>query len=131
MRSAQQKLYEALGTLYYSLAHADKTVTAMETDALTSAVKQQWVPQEHSTDDFGTDAAFYISICFDYLNDRDASPDKAWLSFVKFYQEHPTLFTTSVKERMLKTALSVVEASSGINEAEHDRLKALKTLLKT
>ena len=67
MRSAQQKLYEALGTLYYSLAHADKTVTAMETDALTSAVKQQWVPQENSTDDFGTDAAFYISICFDFF----------------------------------------------------------------
>lgn len=131
MRTTQQKLYEALGYLYYSIAHADKKITAPEIEALSAAVKEQWVPLEDSTDDFGTDAAYYISICFDIMNDKDVSPEKAWVSFINFYEAHPSLFNPHIKDRMLKTADAIVKASSGMNHAEHERLQSLKSLLKT
>jgi hypothetical protein len=129
MSSDHRKLYESLGYLMYSIAFADKKITPAEWKALISCVKEKWLGHDHTVDNYGTDAAHYISIGFDYLAEKQVPSQTAWHYFEHFYKEHTSMFSKEVRDLIVESADSIVKASHH-NKSEVERLAGLKKLLR-
>lgn len=93
MKLNYQNLYENLGRLFYAIAAADQNVRPEEIEKLKTLVGKEWLPLENSTDNFGTDAAHYISIAFEYCLSESVSPADAYSLFSTYYEEHETAIT--------------------------------------
>src|SRR5688500_18154421 len=102
-----QKIYEKLGYLYYALAAADIVVPAQEADRLRELVKKIWVPVEDSKDEFGTDAAYYIDISFEFLLNEGMDADEAFQEFENYYVDHSAAFSKEIDERIKTTAKAI------------------------
>lgn len=124
-----QRIYEKLGYLFYALAAADKQVKPKEADRLRELVKQVWLPVEDSTDEFGTDAGYYIDISFEYLLNEGSDPQEAFQEFEDYYSEHAGAFTKAILDRIKTSANVIAEAYHGRNKKESDMLKRLNKLL--
>lgn len=123
-----QPLYQHLGYLYYSIAAADKQITPQEIEQLQDAVKKEWLDFESSTDEFGTDAAHYISIAFEYLTENMPEADEAYQLFEAFYKGNRDVFSHQLKDKVMHTARAIAHAFSGINKAELNKLGELTLL---
>lgn len=125
-----QKLYEQLGYLFYAIAEADEKVRPVEIETLKELIASEWISLEDSTDEFGTDAANYIFISFDYLLSERISSGEAYRVFEQYYNEHKAAFTVSLKRKILAAARSIANAFGGKNKKENDYIKNLERLLK-
>lgn len=124
-----QPIYEQLGNLFYSIAAADNAISPKEISKLREEVEKHWVPLEDSTDRFGTDAAQYIGISFDYLLDEQIpTADEAWERFEAFYIDNRELFSHDLKHKILESAAAIANAYAGANKAELTRLSRLTLL---
>ena len=65
-----KNFYSELGKLLYAVADIDGVITQAEKKALHEIVKKELVPAEKHTDEFGTDAAYYAEIEFEYLDEE-------------------------------------------------------------
>jgi len=124
-----QRIYEKLGFLFYAIAVADNVVTNAEMDSLKEMVQKIWVPAEDSTDEFGTDAAQYIFISFDYLVNEGVGAETAFVEFEDYYSEHSAAFDKEMKKNILSTAHGIAEAFKGENSKESAILARLESLL--
>lgn len=123
-----QPLYESLGCLFYSIAASDEKVTKAEINKVLEAVKNKWIPLEDSTDQFGTDAANYISIAFDFMMEDIASAAEAWSRFSDSYKVNKDLFTPKIKALAIETAEEIANSFSGMNKTELKEIEQLKQL---
>jgi len=126
-----QKIYEKLGYLFYAIAAADQHVKFSEEKKLRELVTQKWVPLENSTDEFNTDAAYYISIAFDYLLAEGVSAEEAFRVFQEYYTEHKSAFDQNLKKQITATAQAIAQAFARKNQQEQKLLAELSRLLKT
>jgi hypothetical protein len=124
-----QKIYEKLGYLFYALAAADNVVPAREADRLREMVKKIWLPIEHSKDEFGTDAAYYIDISFEFLLNEGMDAEEAFQEFENYYVDHSAAFSKGITEKINSTAQAVAQAFKGKNKKESAMLKRLNKLL--
>lgn len=124
-----QPLYQQLGNLFYAIAAADATITKTEIDELKRQVSEKWLPLENSVDGYGTDAAHYITITFDYLVD-ETMPDvkESWDNFEAYYNDNTELFTNELKYLIADTAAAIANSFSGTNKAELHLLSQLTLL---
>lgn len=129
MKTNYQKIYEQLGKLFYAIAMADNEVRPREVKRLKELVSKEWVPLESSTDEFGTDAAYYIYISFDYLTDTFTTARQAFDAFAEYYEVHKAYFNNGLKEKIRTTAYQIADAFRGMNKAEHEYLERLDQLL--
>ncbi|MBK9077189.1 MAG: hypothetical protein IPL77_19895 [Flavobacteriales bacterium] len=81
-------------------------------------VKKNWLPLEDSTDEFGTDAAHYISIGFDYAHEQGMSADDAFEQFKDHYRDAPGSYDEVTRQLVRNTAAAITAAFSGKNKAE-------------
>lgn len=125
-----ETLYEKLGHLFYAIASSDKHVHPAEFERLKTLVSKEWLPLEDSTDTFGTDAAHYISIAFDYLSSEAVSSEEAFSVFSSFYEENTSRFTPPIKKKILSTAVAIADAFGTTNKKEKESLNTLKRLMK-
>lgn len=125
-----QTLYEKLGYLFYSIASADQNVHPAEIDRLKTLISKDWLPLEDSTDTFGTDAAHYISIAFDYLANESVSSTESFEVFSAYYEQNATKFSAQIKKQILRTATAIADAFGTTNKKEKESLDALKQLIK-
>lgn len=125
-----ETLYEKLGHLFYAIASADKHVHPAEFERLKTLVSKEWLPLEDSTDAFGTDAAHYISIAFDYLQSEGVSSAEAFAVFSAYYEDNTSKFTQAIKKKILSTASAIADAFGTTNKKEKESLNTLKRLLK-
>ncbi len=128
MKTNYQKIYEQLGNLFFAIAMADKEVRPREVERLKELVSREWVPLESSTDEFGTDAAHYIYISFDYLSETFTTAQEAFEMFAGYYTIHKQVFSDKLKNKILYTAREIAEAFRGINKAELLYLEQLNVL---
>jgi uncharacterized tellurite resistance protein B-like protein len=63
----QRKFYSELGKLLYAIAAVDGRIHAKESATMKRVVSEQLVPQEASTDHFGTDQAYITEFEFDVM----------------------------------------------------------------
>lgn len=92
-------------------------------------VLEDWIPEEHVKDEFGTNAAFEIEVFFDMLHDKGLSAEKAFTVFEQFYKEYPELFTNDVVERIFHTASRIAESFHSKNKSELTALTRLRLLI--
>ncbi|TXI78479.1 MAG: hypothetical protein E6Q44_11240 [Flavobacteriales bacterium] len=124
------EMYTNLGFLFYSIAAGDGQVRQAEVDALNELVKKQWMPLESSRDEFGVDAAEYISMSFDYARDNKLDAKQAFQRFEDSYQEHVTMFDPGLKRMVLDTATAITDAFGHTNKSELATLTRLQTLFR-
>lgn len=123
-----ETLYQKLGYLFYSIADADKHVDPKEIKELNQAVQKSWLAYEDSTDKYGTDAAQYINIAFEYLTETMPTADEAFEQFEAFYVDNRELFTKELKDKIIDTASNIGHAFAGINKAELNKMAELTLL---
>jgi len=129
MTTNYQRIYEKLGYLFYGIAMADNDLRPREVETLKQLVQKVWVPLEHSTDEFGTDAAHYIYISFDYLKDGFTTAREAYEEFAAYYQVHRAVFSDKLKAMIVQTATAIADAYRGVNKSELLYLEELEQLL--
>jgi uncharacterized tellurite resistance protein B-like protein len=124
-----QLFYKELGRLLYAIAAADGKVTAQEIGTLKRIVSEELVPQEASTDHFGTDQAYITEFEFDVLADRDASSEGAFDSFIAYMARHKNDLAPERRELIYRAADAVADAFHGVNKAELPLLIELRNHL--
>lgn len=113
-----QLFYKELGRLLYAIAAADGSVNDKEVATLKRIVSEELVPQEASTDHFGTDQAYITEFEFDVLADRSASAEGAFDSFIAYMARHKNDLDPERKELIYRAADAVANAFHGVNKAE-------------
>lgn len=93
--------YSEVGKLLYALAKANGSVSEEEVAEIHRTVVNDLVPLENSTDEYGTDSAYYVEMEFDYLNENDADPDDAFMSFIDYVEDHFTGFDPKLRQAIL------------------------------
>lgn len=120
--------YQKLGELFYAVAAADRVVRAEEYHALTTLVKEQWQQMDDYQDQFGTDAAYQISIVFDWFDYERMDAEESFTSFKNYYQDHTNLFYGRRKELILNTVTAIANAFRGSNKSELIMIAKLQLL---
>ncbi len=121
-----QLFYKEFGRLLYAIAAADGSVAEEEVATLKRIVSEQLVPQEVSTDQFGTDKAFITEFEFDVLADRSASAEGAFDSFIAYMSRHHNDLSPERKKMILNAADAVARAFHGKNRDEIPMLRSLR-----
>lgn len=114
----------------YAVADVDGTISQKEKEKLAEIVRKELVPSEKRVDAYGTDVAFYSEFQFDIEEDTIAEPDVALESFLDFVKEHPSAFTTQMKETCIKIVKELADAYRGTNRLEEILVNKLETRLK-
>ncbi len=123
------QLYQQLGKLFYAVAFIDRNVYSPKIDILKQIVKNEWVPLETSTDDFGSDSAYQIEIVFDWLKENNYHNKETLHEFKMFTKEHSRLLTPEVKKLINKTAEAIAKSFTGKNKSELILLKQIQLIL--
>lgn len=125
-----RRFYSELGKLFYAVAAVDGNVQKKEYDRLREIVEKKLVPQESSTDAFGTDNAYYAEIEFDILMEQDADPQSCFHSFCNYVEEHKTAFDKNLKTMVKGLAQELSKASRGTSKKEKELIRALDKRMK-
>lgn len=123
-------IYTNLGFLFYSVAAGDGQVRKVEVEALKRLVKERWMPLESSRDEFGVDAAEYITMSFDYANDNNVDANEALQRFRDAYRDHGRHFDASLKALVLETAAAISDAYGHTNKTELTQLTSIQELFR-
>lgn len=113
-----QLFYKELGRLLYAIAAVDGGVTEKEVAELKRIVKEELVPQEASTDHFGTDQAYITEFEFEVLADRVATVEGAFDSFVAYMARHRNDLSPERRELIYRAADAVARAFHGVGRKE-------------
>lgn len=124
-----QEYYKQMGNLLYSVAASDGTIAAKEWKELRRMVKEELVPQEHHSDEFGSDSAFAVEFQFDVLEGNDIPAAEAWEELENYLKHNAPLLPEADKKRLLESAQKVAASFHSINKEEKSILGKLEKLL--
>ncbi len=110
--------YQKLGELFYAVAASDKVVHEAEYKVLTTLVEKEWKQMDAYQDQFGADAAYQISIVFEWFDYERMDANDCFESFSEYYKEHKKLFTGQRKKLVLSTVKQIANAFAGSNKSE-------------
>lgn len=130
MKINYQSLYENLGHLFYAIAAADQHVHREEIEKLKILVGKEWLPLENSIDSYGTDAAHYISIAFEYCLIESITSEDAYAVFSAYYEEAESSITKDLKRKIKTTATAIANAFAGKNKKEQKVIAELNKLMR-
>lgn len=123
------RFYQQLGRVFFAVANADSNVHDKEIKALKKAIREDWVPIEKSTNDFGMDAAYQIEIVFDWMLEDKHRPETLLHDFKVFKETHPSLFNPELNALILKTADRIANSFNARNKKELVTLQQLAIIL--
>jgi hypothetical protein len=124
-----RRFYSEVGKLLYAIASANGLVNKQEYRKLRDIVEQKLVPAEHSTDQFGTDSAFYAEIEFDILLEQSADSTACFNSFCNYVEAHRTAFDAHLKAMTMNLTKELALVYHGNNAKEAEMIKTLKKRL--
>ncbi len=124
-----KNFYSEVGKLLYAIAKADGTIEPKEIKAIHQMVLKDLVPLESSTDEFGTDSAFYVEMEFDYLNEKLYDPDVAFNSFIDYVQDHFSAFDAKMKKAVFNVANTLTDSFHETNIKDHYMIEKLREVL--
>lgn len=124
-----KNFYAEVGKLLYALAKADGSIPQEEIKAIHNLVLNDLVPLEDSTDEFGTDSAFYVEMEFDYLNENLYDADVAFNSFIDYVEDHYSAFDNGLKQTIMKVAETLTNSFHETNIKDHNYLIKLRKIL--
>ena len=121
-----RRFYSEVGKLLYAIAAVDGNVQKKEYEKLRDIVEKKLVPIEHSTDQFGTDNAYYAEIEFDILMDKGAGSKACFDSFCNYVEDHKTAFDQHLKTMVTTLTKELANAHRGTNGKESELIKKLR-----
>ncbi len=121
-----KNFYAEVGKLLYALAKADNRITDEEKRAIHRMVVNDLVPLEDSTDEFGTDSAFYVEMEFDFLMENDFDPRAAFDSFILYIDEHHSAFDEKLRQAVLNVSEKLANAFHKSNKKEQRMLEKVR-----
>lgn len=124
-----RRFYSEVGKLLYAIAASNGLVNREEYVKLRDIVEKKLVPLEHSTDQFGTDSAFYAEIEFDILLEQSADPTACFNSFCNYVEAHRTAFDAHLKSMTINLAKELAHVYRGTDAKEAEMIKKLKKKL--
>ena len=124
------EFYSEIGKLLYAVADIDGAITKREKKALQEIIRNELVPAEKHTDAYGTDAAYYAEMEFDFLDEQTADSETAFNSFIDFIEEHHTALDERMKKVCLHIADELASAYKRKNKKENALIQKLKDRLK-
>lgn len=124
-----KEFYSELGKLVYALVKANGKVSLKEETLLHKMVIEELVPNEEHCDEFGTDAAYYVEMEFEYLKENLADPKDSFDSFIDYITDHHTAMNEKLRSITLNLATRISEGYYGINRYEREMLIKLKDKL--
>jgi uncharacterized tellurite resistance protein B-like protein len=124
-----KEFYSELGKLLYAVSDIDGTISAAEKSKLQDIVKKELVPAESHVDDFGTNAAFYSEIEFDFMDEEISDAESAFESFISFVEDHHTAFDEQMKKISLRIMKELANAYYGTNKKEKELIQKATKLL--
>jgi uncharacterized tellurite resistance protein B-like protein len=107
----KNELYRQIGTLFYTIAMADKTLSIDEYAKLSKALEENW---QH----VGEHAIKTIKNEFNALKSTNTSSEACFNQFVSYLHKNPTFFNEELKSLILKTANEIAYAFAKINKSE-------------
>lgn len=122
--------YQKMGELFYAIAASDNIVREAEYKALTKLVEEEWKAMEGHEDSFQSNAAYQISIVFEWFDYELMDADDCFESFSDYYKANKKLFTDLKKALILKTVQKIANAFSGTNKNELIMMAKLQLLFK-
>lgn len=124
-----RQYYSELGKVLYSIASINGVIPAKEKEKLKELVREELVPAEKHKDTFGSEAAYYVEIEFDVLEDEVADTEAAFDSFIDFINEHYSAITQSMRDSALRVAEKLAAVYHKTSKREKELLKKLKDAL--
>ena len=121
-----RRFYSEVGKLLYAIAAVDGNVQKKEYEKLRDIIEKKLVPIEKSTDQFGTDNAYYAEIEFDILLDKGASSKSCFDSFCNYVEDHKTAFDRHLKTMVTTLSQELASSHRGVNSKEAELIKELK-----
>lgn len=121
--------YKELGRLLYAIAAADGRIREKERETLKWVVKDLLVPVENGVDHHGTDQAYITEFEFDVLQDREATSEEAFDSFMAYMEGHRHHLSEERRELIYTAADAVAHAFHGVSAKELPLLIELHRLL--
>jgi uncharacterized tellurite resistance protein B-like protein len=123
-----KKFYTQLGKLMYVVAQADGQIQENEVDEVRKLV-DSLMDLEDTTDEFGTDAAFFAEFEFEVLRDKGTNPIKVYQQFLHFIKEHQHLIDQKLKAIIFTTVEKIAQAYGGIDPEEQELIDEIRSLM--
>lgn len=124
-----KNFYSELGKLLYAVADIDGMIKPNEKKQLLDIIKSELVPAEKDTDQFGTNAAYYAEMEFEFLDEQIADAETAFESFTDYVEEHHTALDEKKKEVCLDIVEKLAAAYRGTNKKEKELIERLRQKL--
>jgi hypothetical protein len=125
-----KNFYSEVGKLLYALAKADGQISTEEINEIHQLVLKDLVPLEDSSDEFGTDSAYYVEMEFDFLNENSYDPDVAFDSFISYVEDHYTAFDERLKTAIMDVAETLINSFHSTSIKDHNYMVKLRQTLK-
>ena len=104
-------LFKNIGKLFYAIAKADGHLALEEYHKLNEVLDRSWSHLNCKNIEL-------IQHTFNELHLNNREPDLCFEDFISFYKTNPKLFTTELKNLILKTGNSMAYAYAKINKSE-------------
>ena len=121
-----KEFYSNLGKLLYAIAKADGAVQDEEVNEFYKVLKEDIIPFENRTDEFGTDMGFYTEFEFESMLDKKLGVNQAYEDFISFVKQHKTVFKNKHKEICIQSVSKIADAYEGIEKSEQYFIEKLK-----
>ena len=121
-----KQFYIELGRLLYAIAKSDGAIQKEEIEEFYKILREEVLSFESSTDEFGTDRAFYTEFEFESLMDKNAGMNQTFLSFIKFMRKNKAHVTEDIKQLCTNAVERVAESYQGIVHEEQFFIDKLK-----
>jgi hypothetical protein len=124
-----KRFYAELGKLLYAVCDVDKVISPEEKKELQKIVREELVPHEKHTDQFGTSAAHYAEIEFDFLDEQIIDSQTALQSFLDYIEDHRRLLDERMRKTCIVLAQRLADVYSGRSKKEQQLLILIKSKL--
>lgn len=124
-----KEYYRQMGNLMYCIAAADGKIAEKEWTELRRIVREELVPEEKHSDEFGVDTAYSAEFQFDVLEGNDAGTPETWEALEEYLKHNASLLPAGDKARLFQAAEKVAAAFHGVSKTENRLLEKLKLLL--
>lgn len=128
MNIDNRDIFEQIGNAFYAVA-ADQHVKPLEVGELKLLISNDWLPRTAAgSESLVSDEAHCIIMTIDSLQAAHTESTDAFKDFARFYHNHPQVFSSDLKERIIKSARDIVRIFKADNRKPNRHFNELKKL---
>jgi hypothetical protein len=128
MKNFKREIFEQLGSLFYALA-TDQQIMPLQLGELKMRVKKDWLTEpQYTSSDKVSEASHLIGLTIDTLQAEGIDSHEAFQNFLDFYSKNPEIFSEALKDKIMETALAILDIFPSSGQEQNDYFLQLKSL---